>query len=166
MNILSLFQPIKVFIFDADGVLTNGQLLLAEQGMLRQMNVKDGFALQWAIKKGYEIVVISGGNSDPTKMRLEKLGLNKVFFGVEDKLSLLKQLMAENNWKKDEMLFMGDDLPDVHCLQFCGLASCPKDAAPEILEICDYVSPRNGGEGCVRDVMEKVLKLQGTWPEL
>lgn len=165
MNILALFQPVKVFVFDIDGVLTNGQLLLSEDGaMLRSMNIKDGFALQWAIKHGYEIVVISGGRSEAAKCRLEKLGIEKVFIGVSDKLTLLNQLMAENNWAKESVLYMGDDIPDLDCLKAAGLATCPADAAPEVRKICPYISPDNGGQGAVRDVLEKVLKLQGHWP--
>lgn len=167
MNVLSLFQPIKVFIFDIDGVLTNGQLLVTEEGgLLRSMNVKDGFALQLAIKKGYEIVVISGGDSSAAKYRLEKLGLRKVFISVGDKAALLQHLMQENNWQREEMLFMGDDIPDMECLQICGLQTCPKDAVSEIRSLCSYISPFEGGKGCVRDVLEKVMKLQGNWPEV
>lgn len=165
MNVLSLFQPIKVFVFDIDGVLTNGQLLVTEEGgLLRSMNVKDGFALQLAVKKGYEIVVISGGDSTAAKFRLEKLGLKKVFISVSDKEALLKQLMKEHSWAKEDMLYMGDDIPDIECLQLCGLQTCPKDAVSEIQSVCAYISPFNGGAGCVRDVIEKVMKLQGNWP--
>lgn len=164
MNVLALFQPIKVFVFDIDGVLTNGQLLLSEDGaMLRSMNIKDGFALQWAVKQGYEIVIISGGRSEAAKHRLEKLGIEKVFIGVSDKITLLRQLMADNNWPKDSVLYMGDDIPDLDCLKSAGLASCPADAAPEVLKICPYISLYNGGQGAVRDVLEKVMKLQGHW---
>lgn len=165
MNVLSLFQPIKVFVFDIDGVLTNGQLLVTEDGgLLRSMNVKDGFALQWAIKKGYEIVVISGGDSTAAKFRLEKLGLKKVFINVANKVALLKQLMEEHQWQQESMLFMGDDVPDIECLQMCGLKTCPKDAVADIRSVCSYISPYNGGTGCVRDVVEKALKLHGNWP--
>jgi len=164
MNVLALFQPVKVFVFDIDGVLTNGQLLLSEDGaMLRSMNIKDGFALQWAVKQGYEIVVISGGRSEAAKCRLEKLGIEKVFIGVSDKLTLLRQLMTDNNWPAESILYMGDDIPDLDCLKVVGLATCPADAAPEVLKICPYVSPVKGGQGAVRDVLEKVLKLQGHW---
>lgn len=164
MNVLALFQPVKVFVFDIDGVLTNGQLLLSEDGaMLRSMNIKDGFALQWAVKQGYEIVVISGGRSEAAKCRLEKLGIEKVFIGVSDKLTLLRQLMTDNDWSIASILYMGDDIPDLDCLKAVGLATCPADAAPEVLKICPYVSPAKGGQGAVRDVLEKVLKLQGHW---
>ncbi|HET8573996.1 MAG TPA: HAD-IIIA family hydrolase [Edaphocola sp.] len=165
MNILALFQPIKVFVFDIDGVLTDGQLLLSEDGaMLRSMNIKDGFALQWAVKQGYEIVIISGGRSEAAKCRLEKLGIEKVFIDVPDKPALLNQLMAANNWTKETVLYMGDDIPDLDCLKAAGLATCPADAVPEILNICPYISPNNGGRGAVRDVLEKALKIQGHWP--
>jgi len=166
MNILALFRSIRVFALDIDGVLTDGQLLVTETGgLLRRMNVKDGFALQWAVKQGYEVVVISGGNAEAVKIRLHKLGLSKVFIGVRDKAALLEQLMREHGWQKEEVLYMGDDIPDMDCLNLCGLPACPGDAVADIRARCTYVSPFEGGKGCVRDVMEKVLKLRGDWQE-
>lgn len=164
MNLLQTFSRIQVFVFDIDGVLTDGRLLLQEDGtMLRSMNIKDGYALQLAIKNGYEIVIISGGSSNGAKIRLEKLGISKVFIGVDNKKQLLEDLAAENNWDLKDILYMGDDMPDLEVLTICGLKTCPKDAVSEIKEHADYISSKKGGDGCVRDVLEKTMKIQGKW---
>lgn len=164
MNILELFQPIKTFVFDVDGVLTDGMLLVLNDGqMARKMNIRDGFALQLAVKKGYRVVVISGGNSAAVQERLQKLGVVDVFMQVEDKQTRLVEYAAQHGLLWDEILFMGDDIPDFHPMQLVGLPCCPHDAAPEIKRISKYISPAVGGSGCARDVIEKVLKLNGHW---
>lgn len=164
MNLLSFFKPITTFVFDVDGVLTNGTLLVLNDGQLaRQMNIRDGYALQLAIKKGYRIVIISGGTSDAVKDRLLKLGVADVFMRVENKKELLQQYMQQHNLQTTEVLFMGDDIPDYSVMQMVALPCCPADAAPEIKSISKYISPVNGGCGCARDVIEKTLKLNGHW---
>ena len=164
MNVLAGFKQIQLFVLDVDGVLTNGSLLLLEDGqMARMMNIKDGYALQLAVKKGYRIVVISGGKSIAVKNRLNLLGIAEVHIGVEDKISVLQQYVSKYGLNKDQILFMGDDLPDIEMMQHAGLACCPADAAAEIKSLAHYISPFNGGQGCVRDVIEKVLKLNGHW---
>lgn len=164
MNILELFESIKVFIFDIDGVLTDGMLHVQEDGeLLRRMNIKDGYALQLAVKKGYKVVVISGGKTNAAKNRLNKLGVTDVFVAVEDKVSLLKSLMEQGGYKENEMLYMGDDMPDKKAMMICGLRTCPADAVSEIKEISHYISHLNGGSGCARDVIEKVMKMKGDW---
>jgi 3-deoxy-D-manno-octulosonate 8-phosphate phosphatase (KDO 8-P phosphatase) len=161
---LKSFKNITIFVFDIDGVLTDGNLLVMANGvMLRKMNVRDGYALQLAIKKKYEIIIISGSYSAEAQIRLEKLGVNKIFMRVENKLKKLKELIALHQLNKEEILYMGDDIPDYEVMQFCGLATCPADATAEIKSISKYISPLKGGEGCVRDVIEKVLKLQNNW---
>ena len=161
---LKSFQNIKTFVFDVDGVLTDGTLLIAENNlMLRTMNVKDGYALQLAVKKNYLIIIISGGNSAEVKKRLNNLGVENVFMKVENKLEKLQQLIHQHQLQKEEILFMGDDVPDIEVMQRCGLTACPSDAVSEIKNISQYVSPFAGGKGCVRDVIEKVLKLQNNW---
>ena len=161
---LNHFKSIKTFVFDIDGVLTDGNVLVMADGvMLRQMNVRDGYALQLAIKKNYEIIIISGSYSAEAQMRLEGLGIKKIFMRVENKLEKLKELIADNQLDKQEILYMGDDIPDYEVMQYCGLATCPSDAAAEIKSISKYISPLKGGQGCVRDVIEKVLKLQNNW---
>ena len=164
MNILQHFKPIKLFALDVDGVLTNGSLLLLQDGqMARSMNIRDGFALQLAIKKGYQIIVISGGNDEAVRLRLNKLGVNNVLLGVTNKSATLVEYVQKNSLKWEEVLFMGDDIPDLQVMKISGLACCPTDAAPEIKAVSHYISPVNGGDGCVRDVIEKVLKLNNHW---
>src|SRR5207253_10165444 len=128
MNVLSKFKPVKLFVFDVDGVLTDGTVMVLDDGqMARRMNIKDGYALQLAIKKGYHVLVISGGTSDAVKMRLNRLGVTENFMQVENKLQLLKDKVSEKNLQWDEVLFMGDDIPDHAAMQLAGLACCPAD---------------------------------------
>ncbi len=164
MNVLALLKNIKLFVFDVDGVLTDGSLILLENGeMARTMNIKDGYALQLAIKKGYGILIISGGNSEAVKVRLEKLGVKNIFLSVKNKKKILAQYIIDNNYNLQEVLYMGDDMPDVSVMQTVGVACAPADAVAEIKAIAHYVSPITGGKGCVRDVIEKVLKLNADW---
>jgi len=129
----------------------------------RRMNIKDGYALQLAIKKGYKILVISGGTSEAVKTRLQKLGIEDVYLNVSAKKEILVKYVADHNLAWEEVLYMGDDIPDLAVMKLAGLACCPADAVAEIKEIAHYVSPAIGGEGCVRDVIEKVLKLNNHW---
>ncbi|MEP6675833.1 MAG: HAD family hydrolase [Ferruginibacter sp.] len=164
MNILELFKPIKTFFFDVDGVLTNGTLLILSDGqMARQMNIKDGYAIQLAVKKGYRVVIISGGTSEAVQGRLEKLGVTEVFLKIENKKEKITEYVRQQGLKWEEIIFMGDDIPDYAAMQMVGLPCCPADAAIEIKEISKYISPFNGGFGCGRDVIEKVMKLNGHW---
>jgi 3-deoxy-D-manno-octulosonate 8-phosphate phosphatase (KDO 8-P phosphatase) len=164
MNTLASFKQIKVFVFDIDGVLTNGQILVLPNGvMARSMNVKDGYALQLAVKKGYKVVIISGGFSQELHERFELLGVKDIFLKVLDKVQVLTDFITKNNLSFSNTLFMGDDLPDAEAMKLTALPCCPNDAVQEIKSISGYVSPLNGGAGCVRDVIEKVMKLQNTW---
>lgn len=164
MNVLQLFNNIKWFIFDIDGVLTDGLLFVMPTGsMIRRMNMKDGYALQLAIKQGYRITVISGGSSQEAKARLEKLGVTDVHLKIRDKKAVLQELMATENIPAKDILYMGDDVPDLEVMKIVGLPCCPADAARDILDICKYISPYNGGQGCVRDVLEKVMRLHDKW---
>ena len=166
MNVLALFKNIKLFVFDIDGVLTDGTLLLLENGeMLRTMNIKDGYALQLAIKKGFDILIISGAHSVPAKLRLEKLGVKNIFLSVKNKAEVLSTYISEKKYTIEQVLYMGDDMPDVPVLKTAGVACAPADAVAEVKNIAHYISPLNGGRGCVRDVIEKVLKLNNVWNE-
>lgn len=163
-GVLSLLKKITTFVFDVDGVLTNGTILIMPNGLMaRQMNIKDGYALQFAVKKNYHVVVISGGNSAEVKERMQLLGVQNVYMRVTDKKTCLEEYMLLNNLQTEEVLFMGDDIPDYEVMQHAGVACCPADAAQEILNIAHYASPLKGGEGCARDVIEKVLNLRGDW---
>ena len=164
MNVLALFSGIRHFVLDVDGVLTNGQVLLIGNGeMARTMNTKDGYAMQLAIKKGYEIHIISGGSSAAVEERFAKLGITKVYMAVSDKTSLLKKICKEEDIQSESMLYMGDDIPDLAPMQLVGLPCCPSDAVTEIKQVSKYISPFSGGTGCVRDVIEKVLRLNKHW---
>ncbi len=164
MNVLKLFKPITTFIFDVDGVLTDGTVLVLENGLqARRMSIKDGFALQMAVKKGYRVLIVSGGNSPQVTDRLEKLGVTDVQMSVADKKEFVEKYIAANKLKKQEVLFMGDDLPDLPVMSVVGLPCCPADAVAEIKQAVQYISPINGGFACVRDVIEKVLKLNDKW---
>lgn len=164
MSLLDRFRNITTFIFDIDGVLTDGSLLVFDDGqMVRRMNIKDGYALQLAVKRGYRVLVISGGNAEGAKKRLEKLGIKEVHLGAENKMELLENYRQENGLHWEEMLYMGDDIPDYEVMKLVGLPCAPADAAPEIRHIARYISPLSGGTGCVREIIEKVMKVRGDW---
>jgi 3-deoxy-D-manno-octulosonate 8-phosphate phosphatase (KDO 8-P phosphatase) len=164
MNVLEYFQEITTFIFDVDGVLTDGTVLLLENGMqARKMNIKDGLALQMAVRNGYRVVILSGGSSEPVISRLRYLGIEEIHLGLKDKLKFLQIYMEQNGINPREALYMGDDLPDIPVLGQVHLPCCPADAAIEVKKISKYISPYNGGYGCVRDVIEKVLRLNNHW---
>ncbi len=161
---LNKFKHITTFIFDVDGVLTDGTLLVLPDGvMARRMNIKDGYALQLAVKRGYRVLIITGGNAPDVKDRLMKLGITEIWMQVEDKAAILRKLIEEQNLSKESILYMGDDMPDKEVMQLTGLPCCPADAAQDIKEISLYISHLKGGEGCGRDVIEKVMKLRGNW---
>jgi 3-deoxy-D-manno-octulosonate 8-phosphate phosphatase (KDO 8-P phosphatase) len=164
MNVLSYFKKITTFVFDVDGVLTDGTLIVLKDGLqARQMHVKDGFGLQMALKKGYRVLIISGGYSEEVKHRLEKLGITNVQMGIEDKIHFLSSFLELNKLEWEEILYMGDDLPDLAVMKKVGLSCCPNDAVNEIKTVVKYISPVKGGFGCVRDVIEKVLKINDHW---
>ena len=164
MNILHLFKPIKTFVFDVDGVLATDTMVILPGGdMARNMNSKDGYALQLAIKKGYRVVIISGGVSEAVRQRFDRLGITDVFLGVHNKKEALIKYVQEHLLHWPEIIFMGDDIPDYVAMQLVGLPCCPADAVPEIKQISRYISGLEGGKGCGRDVIEKVLKLNGHW---
>jgi len=155
---------ITTLIFDYDGVLTNGVVLITNSGdQLRTGHVKDGYALQLAIKSGYRIAVISGGYSESMRHRCNALKLQDVFLGVENKLEVFETYLKDHNLTPEEVLYMGDDIPDYEVMRRAGMPVCPADAAEEIRQISRYISHSRGGEGCVRDVIEQVMKVQGKW---
>jgi 3-deoxy-D-manno-octulosonate 8-phosphate phosphatase (KDO 8-P phosphatase) len=164
MNQLEKFSEISTFFFDIDGVFTNNTLLITDQGaFLRSMNVRDGYAVKRAIRAGYQVVVITGGSSPGVQSRLEGLGIEHIYAGKEQKLEVFDRVVVEMDLSPSEILYLGDDLPDYPVMRKVGLPCCPADAVPEILGLSKYVSPYRGGEGCVRDVIEKVMRLKGQW---
>jgi 3-deoxy-D-manno-octulosonate 8-phosphate phosphatase (KDO 8-P phosphatase) len=157
-------RNIKTFIFDVDGVFTDGIVWLMANGeQVRTANVKDGYAVQLAVKKGFRIAIISGGNSEAVRLRFQGLGVKDIFLSSHDKWTVFEKYTKDNNLKPEEILYMGDDIVDYRVLKAVGVSTCPHDAAEEIRDICDYTSPHAGGKGCVRDVIEQTLKVQGLW---
>ncbi|HEV8285977.1 MAG TPA: 3-deoxy-D-manno-octulosonate 8-phosphate phosphatase [Chitinophagaceae bacterium] len=164
MNVLAEFKKVTTFIFDIDGVLTDSTVLVLENGLqARRMNIKDGLGLQMAIRNGFKVATISGSFSEPVMQRLKKLGIEDVQMSVVDKKSFVESYLEKNRLSWEQVLYMADDLPDLAVMKMVGLPCCPADAVPEILELSKYISPVNGGYGCVRDVIEKVLRVQDKW---
>ncbi len=163
-NYKELLKHINTFIFDYDGTLTDGTVILLDEGEpLRTANVRDGYALQLAVKKGFNVVIVSGGRSRSMVNRFRMLNIKHVFLGVEHKLDTLKTFLQTNHVEPHQVLYMGDDIPDFHAMKYCGVATCPADAAEEIKSVSHYISHYKGGEGCARDIIEQVLKVQGLW---
>lgn len=157
-------SKINTFILDYDGVLTDGTVILLNNGeVLRTAYVRDGYAMQLAVKKGFRIVIISGGKSDSLFYRFEALKIVDVFLGVDNKLAVYRDYLQRNNLSAENVLYIGDDIPDYEVMCEVGLPVCPADAAQEIKNVSLYISPFKGGHGCVRDVIEQVLKIQGLW---
>jgi len=155
---------ITTFIFDVDGVLTDGSVSVTTDGeMLRTMNIKDGFALKTAVDAGFNICIISGGSNEGVRKRLTGLGIKDIYLGANNKIEQLNEYLISNNVDRSQVLYMGDDIPDYPVMVLVGLPCCPQDAAPEIKNISKYVSHKNGGKGAVRDVIEQVMKVQDKW---
>ena len=163
-NYKLLLNKITTFVFDVDGVLTNGKILVTTEGeMYREMNTRDGFALKYALLKGFNIGIISGGTNQGVKKRLENLGVNKVYLGIHEKDIALDDFINTYNINPEEVLYMGDDVPDMPVMEKVGVATCPQDAVPDVKRIADYVSHKNGGDGCVREIVEQVMRVQNKW---
>ncbi len=155
---------ITTFIFDIDGVLTDGKVYITDKGnLIRSMHTKDGFAIKTALKKAYRVAIISGAQDENVIRRLKYLSIEDIFIKVDNKLKVYKELLKKYNLNPKEVLYMGDDIPDIPLLKNVGLSSAPNDAVQEVLEVVDYISLKKGGETCVRDVIEQVLRVQGKW---
>lgn len=155
---------IKAFVFDVDGVLSPSTIPLGEDGMpMRMVNIKDGYALQLAVKKGYKIAIISGGKSESVRLRFEGLGIKDIYLGASKKYPVLKTWMESEGLKPEEIAYMGDDIPDLPCMRAVGLPCAPFDAAYEAKMSACFVSKFIGGYGCGRDLIEQTLKAQGHW---
>jgi 3-deoxy-D-manno-octulosonate 8-phosphate phosphatase (KDO 8-P phosphatase) len=156
-------SSITTFIFDVDGVLTDGGVNLFTNEAVRSLNARDGYALQYAAKMGYAIFIISGGNSKAVKERLKGAGVKEVILQASNKVKVYEDLKIKYNFTDDQTLYMGDDIPDYNVMKMVGVATCPQDAAIEIKNIAAYQSPFKGGHHCVRDVIEQTLRVQGKW---
>ncbi|MBR1765482.1 MAG: HAD hydrolase family protein [Bacteroidales bacterium] len=164
INYKEKLQPVKAFVFDFDGVMTNGDVWVFGDGeTVRCGNIKDGFAVQYAVKKGYIVALISGATSKSIDNRMKMLGVEQVYTGCADKIKTYDEFLKNNDLTDEQVLCMGDDLPDYPMMKRVGVSACPADAAVEIKEIADYISLYPGGKGCVRDVIEQVLRLHGNW---
>jgi len=159
-------KNIKAFVFDVDGVFTDGSIILQQDGsMSRVMNVLDGYAVAKAIKEGFIIGIITGGGDPMVKNRMEYLGITDIYQRSYDKLKDFNDFMSKYLFKNSEILYMGDDIPDKCVMENVGIATCPINAVPEVKEISHYISDIHGGKGCVRDIIEQVLKSQNKWNE-
>lgn len=157
-------EHITTFIFDVDGVLTDGTITVTTNGeMLRRMNIKDGFALKTAVDQGFNVCIISGGSNEGVRKRLRGLGITDIYLGSHHKVDQLDEYLDIYNIKPEQVLYMGDDIPDLPVMKIIGLPCCPQDAVPEIKAVSKYISHKNGGKGAVRDVIEQVLKVHGKW---
>ncbi len=161
-----LMNEITTFIFDVDGVLTDGTIHVTPTGeMLRNMSIRDGYAMKAAVENGYTVCIISGGSNEGVRVRLRNLGITDIHLGVPNKVETFKEFTDIYNIQPENVLYMGDDNPDYHVMQLVGLPTCPQNAVPEIKGISKYISHVEGGKGAVRDVIEQVMKVQGKWME-
>jgi len=155
---------VKAFVFDIDGVLSTQTIGLNVFGVPnRTVNLHDGYAIQLAVKKGYHIGIISGSSSKDYQKRLKMLGVNDIYLNSRSKIDHFNDFLRKKNLSKEEVLYMGDDIPDYEVMKVCGIPVCPSDADSEIKQIAVYISDKSGGEGCVRDVIEQVMRLHNKW---
>jgi len=162
-NYKQKLNNVKVFIFDVDGVLTNGDVYLIGEEMVRVFNSRDGYAIQHAAKSGYSIFVITGGRNEAVQNRLLELGVTEVRMRASNKVLVYQDLKDKYAFTDEQVLYMGDDIPDYRVMELVGVSTCPQDAAEEIKALADYQSPYDGGRYCVRDVIEQTLRVQGNW---
>jgi len=159
-----IMNDITTFIFDVDGVLTDSSVHVTPTGeMLRIMNIRDGYAMKAAVESGYHVCIISGGSNEGVRIRLRNLGITDIHLAAPNKVETFKEYTKLYNIKSEQVLYMGDDIPDYHVMKLVGLPTCPQDSSQEIKEISAYISHKNGGRGAVRDVIEQVMKVQGKW---
>jgi 3-deoxy-D-manno-octulosonate 8-phosphate phosphatase (KDO 8-P phosphatase) len=157
-------KKVKAFAFDVDGVFSTVETYLHPSGeLMRTMNLHDGYAMQYTLKLGYPVGIISRGDSDSVYKRFERLGINDIYLQCTDKLKALNKFLTKHHLDPGEVLYMGDDLPDLEVLSHVGIPTCPANAVYEVKNICQYISDKKGGHGCVRDVLEQALKLHGNW---
>ncbi len=163
-NYKQRLSQITTLVFDVDGVLTDGKVIITTEGeMYRQMDTKDGYALKCALDAGLKIVIISGGTNEGVRNRLKALGVFDIYLGAHHKLDAYQDLLDSYDLKPENLLYMGDDVPDIPVMEKVGVSCCPKDAVTDVLQMSDYISPKKGGEGCVREIIEQVLRVQGKW---
>ena len=163
-NYKALLPHITTFIFDVDGVMTNGKVLITSEGeMYREMDTKDGYALKCALDQGFKVCIISGGTNEGVRNRLRALGIYDIYLGAQHKGDPFQDLLDSYELSPDEILYMGDDMPDIEIMEQVAVAACPQDAVADVKAISNYISHKKGGEGCVRDIVEQTLRVQGKW---
>ncbi|MDA9015202.1 HAD-IIIA family hydrolase [Flavobacteriaceae bacterium] len=163
-NYKLLLPQIKTFIFDVDGVLTDGKILIHTDGeLLRSFDTKDGYAIKCALLKGFKVVIITGGRNEAVRERFKELGVFDIYLGAHHKLDAFQDLMDNHDLNPEEILYIGDDVPDIPVMEKVGLGCCPSDAVSDVKAMADYVSHKKGGEGCVRELIEQVLRVQRKW---
>jgi len=163
-NYKALLPQITTFIFDVDGVLTNGKVLITSEGeMYREMDTKDGYALKCALDQGFKVCIISGGTNEGVRNRLRALGIYDIYLGAHHKGDPFQDVLDSYELSPDEILYMGDDMPDIEVMEQVAVAACPQDAVADVKAVSNYISHKKGGEGCVRDIVEQTLRVQGKW---
>lgn len=166
-NYKEMLRDVTTFVFDVDGVFTDSSVLITTSGeLLRKMSVRDGYAVKTALQKGYRMCVISGGSNEGVRERLRGLGVTDIYLGAGHKEDILREYMLDYGISPGEILYMGDDIPDIPAMRMAGMVACPQNAVPEVKAISHYISHLNGGEGCVRDIIQQVMKVQGNWDSL
>jgi 3-deoxy-D-manno-octulosonate 8-phosphate phosphatase (KDO 8-P phosphatase) len=159
-----IMNDITTFVFDVDGVLTDSSVFVTSDGeILRTMNIRDGYAMKAAVESGYNVCIISGGSNEGVRVRLRNLGITEIHLGSPNKVETYKEYIELYDIKPEQVLYMGDDIPDYHVMKLVGLPTCPQDACPEIKSISTYISHINGGKGAARDVIEQVMRVHGKW---
>lgn len=167
-NFKAKLHKIKAFAFDVDGVFTDGQVLATETGdLLRSHNAKDGYAVRVAILKKFPVAIITGGSSESIALRFMQIGVPRedIYLKSIFKMPDFEHFINKYELSPDEVLYMGDDIPDIGILKACGIAACPSDAVNEVKDVCHYISIQGGGKGCARDVIEQTLKVHGLWAD-
>lgn len=163
-NYKLFLTQIKTFIFDIDGVLTDGKVLINSDGeLLRYFDTKDGYAIKCALIKGFKVAIISGGKNEAVRERFQELGVLDIYLGAHHKLEAYQDLLNNYNLNPEEILYIGDDIPDIPVMEKVGLGCCPADAVSDVKAMADYISHKEGGKGCVRELIEQVLRVQGKW---
>jgi len=159
-----LFEKIRVLIFDVDGVFTDHKMLVTDDGQfLRTMSTRDGYAIKRAVAAGLQMAVITGGTSIGVENRFRGIGVDIIHSGIHEKSSVFQALLEEEGWTAEEVLYIGDDIPDIECIEMAGVGACPADAVKEVKAVCNYISQKNGGDDCVRDLIERILGSRGLW---
>jgi 3-deoxy-D-manno-octulosonate 8-phosphate phosphatase (KDO 8-P phosphatase) len=165
-NFKEELRNVRAFIFDVDGVLSDAKIYLHPGGeLMRSMHIKDGYAIHYALRKGYPVCIITGGNSGAVEERFRNLGVRDIYLKSSDKVKDMRDFAVKYDLGPENILYMGDDLPDYRVMQEVGFPTCPADAVEEIKSISLYISDKSGGDGCARDIIEQVLRLHGRWME-